>query len=134
MYFLCSMIKSFILPNRTIFTFLLFQHILEIDHGREYSVILRRWVRRIVLKAHLVIECVDESIDRKDAAKDGAWGQLSTGDLSLYWTKVHSLYCLANSFFFTTNLFNHLVKNVPGILPLPRNLRIFISSWMGRIH
>ena len=44
----------------------------------------------------------------------------------------HILYCLANSFFYD-KFISWPGENVPGILPLPPNLPIFISSWQGRI-
>ena len=44
----------------------------------------------------------------------------------------HILYCLANSFFYD-KFISSPGENVPGILPLPPNLPIFISSWQGRI-
>ena len=85
------------------------------------------------MKAHLVTECVDESITLVTAAKDGMWGPLSTGDLFLYWAKVHSLYCLANSFFFIDKSVSSSGENISCILPLSPNLPIFINSWQGRI-
>ena len=84
------------------------------------------------MKAHLVIESVDESSRLFTAAKDGMWGSFSTGDLSWYRAKVHSLYCLANSFFFHDKSISSPGENVSGILPLPLNLPIFISPWQGR--
>ena len=61
------------------------------------------------------------------------WGPLPTGDLFLYQAKIHSLYCLVNSFFFQDKSISLLCKNVSGILPLSPNLPIFISSWQGSL-
>ena len=58
---------------------------------------------------------------------------MSTGDLSLYRAKVHSLYCLRNSFLFHDKSISSPGKDISGILPLPPNLPIFMSSWQGRI-
>ena len=110
LYFFCNMAQFFIWRKRTIFTFLLFQHILEIDHGHEYSIVLHCWVR-----------------------DNWVWCSLSRGDLSLYRAKIHSLYCLANSFFFHDKSISSPDENVSGILPLPLNLPIFISFWQERI-
>ena len=41
--------------------FLLFQHIMEIDHGREYSVVLRRWVREDWREGTLEVHCQRET-------------------------------------------------------------------------
>ena len=41
--------------------FFLFQHILEIDHGREYSVVLRRWVRKDWREGALEVHCQRET-------------------------------------------------------------------------
>ena len=85
------------------------------------------------VKAYLVIECVDESSRFFTAANNGMWSPFSTGDLSLYRAKVHSLSCLANSFFFHDISFSSLGESVPGIFPLQPNLPIFTSSLQGRI-
>ena len=59
-------------------------------------------------------------------------GPLSGGGLSLYWAEIHSLYHLANSFCFHDKSISSPGENVSGILPLPPNSPIFISSWQGR--
>ena len=58
---------------------------------------------------------------------------MSTRDLSLYRAKVHSLYCLRNSFLFHDKSISSPGKDISGILPLPPNLPIFMSSRQGRI-
>ena len=72
---------------------------------------------------------MDESSRLFTAAKDGMWGWLSTGDLSLYWVKIHGLYCLANSLFFHEKSIPSPGENVSGILPLPPNFAHFYKSW-----
>ena len=69
----------------------------------------------IGVEAHLVIECVNESSRLFAAAKDGMWGPFSIGDLSWYRAKVHSLYCLANAFFFLDRSISSPGENVSGI-------------------
>ena len=80
------------------------------------------------MKAYLVTTCVDESSRLFTAAKDVIWNPLSMGHLSLYRAKVHSLYCLANSFFFHDKSISSPGENVSGIQPFLPNLPIFISS------
>ena len=53
--------------------------------------------------------------------------------LTLYRAKVHSLYCLANSFFFHDKSISSPGETFSGILPLKPNSPIFISSWLGTI-
>ena len=77
------------------------------------------------MKAHVIIKCVDESSRPFTTAKDGMWGPLPTGDLFLHWAKIHSLYCLANSFFFHDKSISSPGEKVSGILPLPPNLPTF---------
>ena len=72
---------------------------------------------------------MDESSSLFTATKDGMWGPLSTGDLSLYRAKIHFLYCLANSFFYHDKSIWPLSESISDILPLTPNFPIFISFW-----
>ena len=89
--------------------FLLFQHILEIDHGREYSVVLRRWVREDWREGTLEVHCQWETY--------------------LY-TEASSQSILFGKFILLVDkFFSSCGEDVSGFLPLPPNLLIFISSF-----
>ena len=94
MYFICSMVHSFMWTKRTILIFLLFQHILEIEY--EYSIILLHWVREDWCEGTLSKRMCGWIKWALYCCK----GPFSTGDLSWYWANVCSIYCSTNSFFF----------------------------------
>ena len=131
--FLCSMLYSFIRPKRAIFTFLLFQHILEIDHGREYNIVLRRWVREDWREGTLSNRMCGWINYACYCCKRWNVGSIVNGRLIFILSQSLQSLLFSKFILLHDKSISSSGENISCILPLSPNLPIFINSWQGRI-